>query len=157
MRVRHPLGSVPYHDADWLREQVETKGRTWQEIADEFNVARNTIGYFIKKYGIVTPNEPHQRRGVTCGPKHHNWQGGKDAYISTGGAGWRVVRREAKERTGYTCERCGQRPAKLHALDVHHKDGNRQNNDPGNLIVLCRSCHNREHGTLPPWRRRGGG
>jgi len=26
-------------------------------------------------------------------------------------------------------------------LDVHHRDGNRFNNNEGNLITLCRSCH----------------
>lgn len=156
MRVRHPLGSVPYHNADWLREQLVTYDRTYEEIAAEFGVAQNTIGYFAKKFGIPNPHGSGQRRGLKCGPNHHNWKGGRDPYASTGGAGWRAVRKEAKERTGYTCERCGKRPEKARALDVHHKDGNRQNNTPDNLIVLCRSCHNKEHGTLPPWQRRKG-
>lgn len=30
-------------------------------------------------------------------------------------------------------------------LDVHHKDEDRQNDDPQNLIVLCHSCHSGEH------------
>lgn len=39
------------------------------------------------------------------------------------------------------CERCG----KENARDVHHKDGNPQNNDPENLERICRGCHNRHH------------
>jgi hypothetical protein len=39
------------------------------------------------------------------------------------------------------CEICG----KVGKLDVHHIDGDYQNNDPSNLMVLCRSCHNKEH------------
>jgi 5-methylcytosine-specific restriction endonuclease McrA len=39
------------------------------------------------------------------------------------------------------CVRCGKPQAK----DVHHKDGNFQNNTPTNLERICRSCHNREH------------
>lgn len=35
------------------------------------------------------------------------------------------------------CEVCG---SKRH-LVVHHKDGNRKNNNPSNLITLCWSCH----------------
>ena len=41
------------------------------------------------------------------------------------------------------CNRCG----KPDALDVHHLDGNHQNNSPENLERICRSCHIREHHT----------
>lgn len=46
----------------------------------------------------------------------------------------------AKEE-GAECERCGSTIFLL----VHHKDRNRENNDRGNLEVLCKSCHQREH------------
>ena len=39
------------------------------------------------------------------------------------------------------CERCGS----AENIDVHHKDGNYNNNIPENLVVLCRSCHIKEH------------
>ena len=39
------------------------------------------------------------------------------------------------------CENCG----KIGKLDVHHIDNDYQNNEPSNLMVLCRSCHNKEH------------
>jgi hypothetical protein len=32
-------------------------------------------------------------------------------------------------------------------LHVHHKDGNRENNDPANLITLCWHCHASIHAT----------
>lgn len=41
------------------------------------------------------------------------------------------------------CQRCG----KPSARDVHHKDGNHQNNSSENLERICRSCHNMEHKT----------
>lgn len=41
----------------------------------------------------------------------------------------------------YKCERCGS----TRNVDVHHKDGNFSNNTPENLVVLCRSCHAKEH------------
>lgn len=28
---------------------------------------------------------------------------------------------------------------------IHHKDGNPKNNDPGNLVLLCRDCHAKIH------------
>ena len=39
------------------------------------------------------------------------------------------------------CTQCG----KPQARDVHHKDGDFQNNSLTNLERICRSCHNREH------------
>lgn len=36
-----------------------------------------------------------------------------------------------------TCEKCG----KTGRLDIHHIDGNWRNDNPKNLITLCRSCH----------------
>ena len=39
------------------------------------------------------------------------------------------------------CEICG----KSSRLDVHHIDDDYQNNEPSNLMVLCRSCHSKEH------------
>ena len=39
------------------------------------------------------------------------------------------------------CQICG----KDGKLDVHHIDGNYQNNTIGNLMILCRSCHMKIH------------
>ena len=39
------------------------------------------------------------------------------------------------------CERCGSSSY----VDVHHKDGDYTNNNPNNLICLCKSCHLKEH------------
>lgn len=41
----------------------------------------------------------------------------------------------------YECELCG----KTQNLDVHHIDGDYQNNKIDNLMVLCRSCHMKQH------------
>ena len=47
------------------------------------------------------------------------------------------------------------RPLKANEV-VHHKDGNKGNNDPANLEVLTRSEHARLH-FLEYWRKRKGG
>lgn len=39
------------------------------------------------------------------------------------------------------CSICG----KSGKLDIHHKDGNYQNNNLDNLTYLCRSCHMKQH------------
>lgn len=41
------------------------------------------------------------------------------------------------------CEKCGF--ANILALEVHHKDRNRENNNLDNLQILCCNCHTIEH------------
>jgi rRNA maturation endonuclease Nob1 len=40
------------------------------------------------------------------------------------------------------CEICGKANVRL---DVHHKDGNYNNNFSANLMLICRSCHMKIH------------
>lgn len=50
------------------------------------------------------------------------------------------------------CETCGTTVT----LQVHHLDEDRTNNDPSNLMTLCRPCHTKwhwEHGKQP-WKPR---
>ncbi len=46
------------------------------------------------------------------------------------------IRFKVLERDEFKCQRCGYA-----FLEVHHIDGNRENNDLNNLITLCRKCH----------------
>ena len=46
------------------------------------------------------------------------------------------------------CEICGIDKKQVRALTVHHIDHNRENNDPSNLMTLCRDCHDNEHDML---------
>lgn len=52
-----------------------------------------------------------------------------------------ISKRAEKEKLDY-CEECGS-PGPY--LGVHHKDGNRQNNEKENLETLCASCHAKLH------------
>lgn len=45
------------------------------------------------------------------------------------------------EQREVKCSMCGS----THNVDIHHKDGNHQNNDSSNLVLLCRSCHIKAH------------
>lgn len=57
---------------------------------------------------------------------------------------WGDISRRAKEHAGWTCKKCGIKPAK-YDLHCHHIDSNKANNRVSNLQVLCRSCHVKEH------------
>lgn len=62
-----------------------------------------------------------------------NWTDGKSSYS---------VR--AKREYGEKCNRCGYAEYP-EILEVHHIDGNRNNNGLENLEVLCPNCHKIRH------------
>lgn len=50
----------------------------------------------------------------------------------------------------YACPDCGRGLDEIrHTFEVHHKDGNPENNDMSNLVALCRPCHNIREGKKP--------
>lgn len=64
----------------------------------------------------------------------------------------------AFEAHGRECWKCGAEDE----LQVHHRDGDRTNNDAENLLPLCRTCHSNVHNgiledladeLLPPGQR----
>lgn len=50
-------------------------------------------------------------------------------------------RQKALEEYGEECANCGAGDG----LEVHHLNGDREDNDVDNLAVLCRHCHRRLH------------
>lgn len=60
------------------------------------------------------------------------------------GTSWMTVHYHARNLLpNGCCEICGSN----RNVDVHHKDGNPQNNNQNNLQRLCRSCHMKAHRT----------
>jgi hypothetical protein len=69
---------------------------------------------------------------------------GYAAYLRS--QAWAHRKAEALERAGRRCQVCGHD----RRLDVHHNTYERIGAElPGDLVVLCRLCHNRFHGRLP--------
>lgn len=74
-----------------------------------------------------------------------NWQGGIsfEEYPYE----WKDDLKESiRKRDNYICQLCGIHQnelnnGQLEKLDIHHKDYNKKNLNPDNLISLCRSCH----------------
>lgn len=84
----------------------------------------------------------HRRIVSLRGPRNGRWRGGK---VLSYGTNWNQVKAKIRERDR-VCKNCGKTPEQNgRALDVHHIDPYRfsGNNDPDNLIALCRSCHMR--------------
>ena len=49
---------------------------------------------------------------------------------------------------GSECEMCQYRPMFRGSLDVHHRDGDKSNNEEWNLQTLCATCHREMEGFL---------
>lgn len=49
---------------------------------------------------------------------------------------------------GDECEICGYHPFFKRALQVHHRDEDKSNNSPENLMTVCSNCHAELHGFL---------
>lgn len=47
----------------------------------------------------------------------------------------------ARKRDDYKCQFCWSEKN----IEVHHLDRNRKNNDPKNMLTLCRKCHREFH------------
>lgn len=88
-------------------------------------------------YRVIKNREQCNRyRSEHFVPKGYN-QAGTNNNAWKNGSGW--YKTIAKE-IGH-CEICSSKEF----LVVHHKDRNRENNARTNLIVMCRSCHAKEH------------
>jgi|SRR3989338_1501912 len=70
-----------------------------------------------------------ENKNIRCGANSPNWIAGVSAYRD-------LMRRH---KISLKCRKCGI--ADKRVLTVHHKDGNRRNNDIDNLEWLCRNCH----------------
>lgn len=99
------------------------------------------------------PLENHQYKfcGSKCKGEYtkqtflNQWkQGNHDGYIPNGQVS-HFIKNYLFEKHNYKCEKCGWGEINPYTgkipLEIHHKDGNWQNNKEENLQVLCPNCH----------------
>ena len=64
---------------------------------------------------------------------------------------WPMIARSTKDDRGWRCEMCRFRKLFDSLIQVHHIDGDKSDNKPSNLQVLCAKCHGEKHGSPPLW------
>lgn len=104
--------------------------------AQRYRLRQKGVPVPFMKMGVAkgykqTPEHVEKRKRF--GKEHHHWKG--DAVTIRGGR----TRALRIYRNIGPCVSCGSKRS-----ERHHKDGNTANNEPGNIIILCRRCHMRE-------------
>ena|SRR3972149_8558680 len=99
---------------------------------------------FQKGHKQLNTGKTRFKKGQTRRENNVNWNNGSsfEPYPRD----WTDDLRESiRKRDNYTCQICGTYQDELKGwhrkLDIHHKDYNKDNLNPNNLITLCKSCH----------------
>lgn len=73
------------------------------------------------------------------GDKNPNWRGGTKHLPYT--IEWNdTLRKAIRQRDNYVCQLCGKKQ-KRPRLHIHHIDYDKENQDPDNMVSLCKGCH----------------
>ena len=136
----------PYADKEWL-EKMYAK-YSLEDLGRMLNRSPSTIGKWCKKFGIKTRTVSEQWELKAKSGSNIIKSTGFDLqlYKETYAIGRNNVRIPKNLKNYITslygkCESCGY----SEVLDLHHIDGNHNNNDPSNHGVLCPNCHAKVH------------
>lgn len=93
-----------------------------------------------KRIDALNQWEKQRQLGIGIGKTHYAWKGG--VQTKHGVEFNEKLRKIIRDRDDHLCQNPScYRYETIRTHDVHHIDGNGFNNDPQNLITLCRKCH----------------
>jgi len=142
-----------YEDFENRNKTSEGWKRVWANPEMREKIIGSKLEYFSipenrKKHGdalrnsikFQTSRKSTEFREKFSGSNNPHWNGG--IHVPYGPAFNRDLRMIVRKRDDYLCQnpKC-YLPENGKAHDVHHIDLNKKNNNPVNLIVLCRKCH----------------
>lgn len=117
---------VKMHVCKNCLRKLNYKGYSYATEAEKESIYRNfDVSAFFKECTAYLPGTKHMS---LCVPRNE--------YP----IGWDRIASDFKRRIPY-CEFCGDRQN----LECHHIDGNKSNCGDRNLLVLCKSCHEKVH------------
>lgn len=84
----------------------------------------------------------HHTRGVTFRPtcRACRYKGGKEQFSADMTAAAKAKRQKLMLAEA-VCERCGFEPEIMAQIHLHHRDGDKRNNEMANLQFVCGNCH----------------
>ena len=84
---------------------------------------------------------------------HPHWQGGI-SFEPYGLEFNNKLKEQIRKRDNHTCQECYKIQKELkYKLSIHHIDYNKQNNNPNNLISLCKKCHAKTNFKRDDWTK----
>jgi len=126
----------------WLNK--ERPEETKIKIASSLIInAKNNPNYGMKgKYhSEEAKNRMRKKAKLRTGEKATNWRGGL-TFIDYPEEFNEQLKEVIRQRDNYKCQLCGCLQIEcIEKLNIHYIDHNKKNNDPRNLISLCRRCH----------------
>lgn len=169
-------GVAAYRDREWLENQYLTRGRSWEDIAQEVGCSVHTIHKWCGIFGLKT--EGPVARVTAHNGKHGPFGKGETAKTNPALAErGRKVREKLKgvprgprgedhpcwkgeDVTRYGAYSHSHRYAARETVELvceggcgatehlerHHRDENPWNNDPSNIMIACKGYHDLTHG-----------
>jgi len=122
-----------------LNQSLKTNGKLFCSTTcmgkwrSETFIGDNSPVFGMKRSDETKLKQSISRKGKCIGELNHAWKGGSDRNYPYAFMELRPIVRELYNNECQICGKIG--------IDVHHIDYNKKNNDPSNLIVLCRDCH----------------
>jgi hypothetical protein len=124
-----------------LIEKLISEIRPKSYICKILKCKTETLENYLNKWGIVYKGNVGLK-GYKIAPNKKSVLEylNSDLYISASKLRRRLIKEGLKE---HKCEECELKEwqGKLIPLELHHKDGNRFNNNLSNLQILCCNCH----------------
>ena len=116
----------------------EEKSEICRQTMKKRNMKGTNNPFYGKHYSLETKQLISEKN---TGVNNPGWAGGTST-LPYGVGFTRKFKRLIRERDGNKCQRCGKaRKQNWRALEVHHIDHNKMNNDPRNLITVCSACN----------------
>ena len=112
---------------------------------------KGCVSYTKGTKGMCKPNSGSFKKGQFSLEKHPFWKGGK-SFEPYGIDFNNQLKETIRRRDNYMCQECNHTQEQLrYKLHVHHIDYNKNNNNPKNLISLCKSCHSQANFDRSDW------
>jgi hypothetical protein len=130
-----------------LREAV-IQSKSFRQVLQVLGIVAaggnyDTLKRYIKKYQIDTSHFTGQlwSKGIIIGPKQPIEEYlSNQRYITSYKLKNRLFEEKILARQCMECRLTSWRDRPI-ALELHHKDGNKDNNNLSNLSILCPNCH----------------
>ena len=142
----HPAYGKKYTEEHKQKIAKANKGRKMSEEQNrrnsESHKGKKQTGEQKLKRSFLFSGKNNPMYGKT-GELSPNWNGGTSFEVYP--KEFKQIKQFIYERDNYTCQYPDCKH-KTDVLDAHHIDYNKKNNNPENILTLCRSCHAKTNG-----------